>query len=264
VKKFLLAGIAAATLCGAPALAAPPAPLFNWNGFYVGGTGGGAWTSAGVTLNTVNGTSPLYAASDIPGLNALGSPTLNDFNGIYGGKVGFNSQSGIYVFGIEADYSSFHFSKSKFSTGDPFVGFPAPPGLASFTTSVSTSWLATVRPRIGFTVNSSSLVYFTGGAAFGNVRFANTYLGFSPSGAGFEGEASAASGTKAGWVLGWGVDTVFAPNWIASLEFLHVELAALHAAGLVTTGNANTATFNFSTKIQSDIVRLGLAYKFGG
>lgn len=40
MKKSLIAGIATAALCSAPAMAAPPAGIFNWSGFYIGGNGG--------------------------------------------------------------------------------------------------------------------------------------------------------------------------------------------------------------------------------
>jgi opacity protein-like surface antigen len=52
MKKLLVAVVATAAFCGAPALAAdmpvkapPIAPIFNWSGFYVGGTVGYAWGS---------------------------------------------------------------------------------------------------------------------------------------------------------------------------------------------------------------------------
>src|SRR5713226_3547401 len=58
MKKILLAGIAAAALCGAPVLAADmptkgpvykatPAPVVSWTGCYIGGNLGGGWGRGG-------------------------------------------------------------------------------------------------------------------------------------------------------------------------------------------------------------------------
>jgi outer membrane immunogenic protein len=267
VKKLLVVGIAAAAVYGAPALAEPPPSPFNWSGFYVGGTVGGALSTAEVRLHTMNGAPPAFRNVDIPPLNDIGSPNMDGTPELFGGKIGFNHQTGIWVLGLEADISSFRFNKSAFTTGNPFTVGAAPfgGGFANFDTSVSSSWLATIRPRIGFTVDQY-LLYFTGGAAFGNLRFSNTYLDFSPLELGSGSEANAANATKVGWTLGGGIDAAIAPmpNWIVSLEYHHVDLGPLHAVGTVTSSNTTTATFNFATHLRSDIVRLGLSYKFGG
>jgi outer membrane immunogenic protein len=47
-----------------------------------------------------------------------------------------------------------------------------------------------------------------------------------------------------------------------SAEYLHVDLGSLSTSGLVTTGAPENATFNFSTKLTSDIARAGISYKF--
>ncbi len=234
------------------------AGAYDWSGFYVGGTVGAAWTKADVGLDTVNGASALYAPGNIPGLNAIGSQNLTGSNSIFGGKIGYNKKINSIVVGLEADLSSFHFDKSVFSSGNPFG-----PGLlnnASFTTAVSTKWLATVRPRIGYAYDRA-LFFGTAGVAFGKVSFSNTYTGHSPLGAGNEGGASEASQTKVGWAAGAGVDYALTKNWIVSAEYLHVDLGSITATGTVAN-NGKTADMNFSTKLTSDIVRAGIAYKF--
>jgi outer membrane immunogenic protein len=128
-------------------------------------------------------------------------------------------------------------------------------------TNVQTSWLATIRGRAGFAVDHW-LFYGTGGVAFANVKYSNTYRAFSPLGAGFDFEAASASQTRTGWAAGAGVDYALYPHVILSAEYLHVDLGSTTAAGGVTSGNANTARFNFSTKVTSDLVRVGAAYKF--
>jgi len=241
----------------------PPPPVYSWTGFYVGGTVGGAWSKADVSLNTVNGASPLYIPSQIPGLDAIGSPNVSASNVIAGAKVGYNQQWASFVLGLEGDISSFRFNRSAFTTGNPFplILPPAHPNVANFDTNVATSWLATVRGRLGYAVDRL-LFYGTGGAAFSNVSFSNAYQGHSPLGAGDEFGAASASETKTGWVAGGGIDYALAINWIVSVEYLHVDLGSIAASGLVTSGNDNTATMNFSTKIRSDLVRAGVAYKF--
>jgi outer membrane immunogenic protein len=101
------------------------------------------------------------------------------------------------------------------------------------------------------------------GVAFANVKYSNSYVAFSPAGAGFDFENAAASQTRVGWAAGGGIEYALTPHVILSAEYLHVDLGSITATGGVTTQlNANTATFNFSTKVTSDIVRVGAAYKF--
>jgi outer membrane immunogenic protein len=258
MKKLLVAAITAAAF-SAPALAAPPAaPIFNWAGFYVGATAGAAWSTADVSLNPVNGAVPNYRRLDIPGVIALGTHNFYETIAIFGGKIGYNQQLSAWVIGLEADLSSLRLKKSITVTGNPFPGFG---GSMTLNTSVSSSCLATVRPRIGYAVDRT-LFYATGGLSFGKVSFSNTDNEFSPSGLGFGNEASAASKVKAGWAAGAGVDYSLTRNWIVSIEYLHVDLGSLHASGLVTSGNTATAALNFATKLRSDIARAGVSYKF--
>lgn len=241
--------------------APPPVALFSWTGFYVGGTVGAAWTKSDVSNNTVNGPIPLYLPADVPGVNALGSPGLSQTTAIFGLKAGYNQQWGSWVLGIEGDISSLRFNRNAFTSGRPFLTFPA--GVAAFSTTVDTSWLATIRPRLGYAFDKV-LLYATAGAAFGRVKYSNTYLAFSPLGAAFDNEAAASSQDRVGWAAGAGIDYAVTPNFILSGEYLHVDLGSVRATGAVTTQlNVNpTATFNLSANLTSDIVRFGAAYKF--
>jgi outer membrane immunogenic protein len=255
---------ASAADLGAPVYKAPVAPVvapFSWTGLYVGGTVGAARTKADVTMSTANGTFPLYDPADIPSLNAFGSPSLSQTNAIFGAKAGYNQQWGSFVLGLEGDISSFHFNPTVANAGNPFVTFPGF-GSAQMSTNVETSWLATIRGRVGFALDHW-LLYGTGGVAFANVKYSNSYRAFSPHGFGFDFETATASQTRTGWAAGAGVDYALYPHVILSAEYLHVDLGTTTATGAVTTqAGPATATFNFSTKVTSDLVRVGAAYKF--
>jgi outer membrane immunogenic protein len=240
---------------------APPPPVFTWTGFYVGGTVGAARTKADVSMSTVNGVPALYNPLDIPTLNAFGSPHLSQTNAIFGLKAGYNRQWGAFVLGLEGDISSFHFSPTVAAAGNPFITFPGL-GSAQMSTNVQTSWLATIRGRAGFAVDHW-LFYGTGGVAFADVKYSNTYRAFSPLGSGFDVESATASRTRTGWAAGAGVDYALYSNLILSAEYLHVDLGTMTTAAGVTTGvGPANATFNFSTKGTSDLVRAGAAWKF--
>src|SRR5258708_23654627 len=99
MKKILLAGIAAAAFCAAPAIAADmphtapvskaaPAPVFSWNGCYGGIEGGGAWGKSKHTSDA--------------GLT-IADPKVD--GGLFGGTLGCNYQSANWVFGVENDLS---------------------------------------------------------------------------------------------------------------------------------------------------------------
>lgn len=260
--------VGAASAADMPTKAAMPvkAPMavapFSWTGFYVGGTVGGAWTKSDVNLDAVS-SGGLFNAADIPNLDAFGSPSIKGANLIFGGKLGYNQQWGAVVLGLEGDLSYFRFNKTFTNTGFPFFAtFPGAGTASNISENVSTNWLATVRPRLGYAFMDRALLYVTGGLAVGKVSFSNNYVGYSPNGSGLEFENSSVSQTKAGWTVGGGVDYALTNNWILSAEYLHVDLGSVSTSGLVTTGNPSTGTLNFTAKLKSDIVRAGIAYKF--
>jgi outer membrane immunogenic protein len=86
MKKFLVAGITAATFFSAPALAADtpvkaaPAPYDPWTGFYAGGSVGARWSEA-----------DWKSVSDTTGAAIGGNPaSLDDTSFRVGGYIGYN------------------------------------------------------------------------------------------------------------------------------------------------------------------------------
>lgn len=210
-----------------PVKAAPvvaPAP-FNWTGFYIGIHGGGAWLDHKQTIAVVGG-GGLGICGIAPG---PADCTVDKFGGAFGGLAGYNFQSGRVVYGIEVDGSWLSLKGSKAFAPVPLVVDP-------LTIHAKVNWLATVRGRLGITM-SPTLLYVTGGAAFGGVKSG----WFDAAAAPFQNAASIDK-TAVGWVAGGGIEHAFANNWLVRVEGLYHDLGK-DSVTVVTTGTTYNTTF---------------------
>jgi outer membrane immunogenic protein len=193
MKKLLIASIAAAAFCGAPALAAdmpvkapPPAAPFNWAGFYVGGYVGGVWGNTHV--RRLDGSSTF-------------NPIDADPNGVgLGGLVGYNIQNGLTVFGLEGDagWLNAKATDNQFSAGN-------------LTVPVKIDFEGRVRGRIGYAIDRM-LPFIAGGVSFGHERVTLNSPGFS---------TPSVSKDHTGWNIGGGLDYAFQNNWIGRIEYIY-------------------------------------------
>jgi outer membrane immunogenic protein len=186
------------------------APVYNWTGFYVGINGGGGWGSSE--------------------WSALTGTSSNDVSGaVVGGTVGYNWQTGQFVFGVEGDAD---WSSIKGTTT-----------LAPCTNSCETrnSWLATTRGRIGYAFDRI-MPYVTGGAVFGDLK---------ATPAGFAGDSE----TRVGWTIGGGAEFALGGQWTAKLEYLYADLGDVNCAA----GNCAVPT---NVDLTTSLVRGGINFRF--
>jgi len=215
-----------------------------WQGFYLGANIGYGWSandSAAIdVLGPPGGIYPLTADYD------------TDFEGILGGgQLGFNLQRGKWVFGIEADIQA-----SDFSAGNDILNpFDLTGRFAASTleTDLEIDWFGTLRARLGVALDRT-LLYATGGLAFGHVELANVYS--TP----FPATVSLGSDdTEYGWTAGAGIEQALGGGWTLKAEYLYVDLGSVEGS----------ATFFDETyKTEADVafhsVRVGVNYLFGG
>jgi len=230
---------------------APSPPAFSWSGCYIGVNGGGGASGSNFTTAVGNGMHLIPA--DAATVAALGTGSANDSNFLAGGQIGCNWQSGTFVYGLEADADYFH-SDATFlngtgtlSTGDTFA----------ITQSLTTDYLATVRPRLGVAADRS-LFYVTGGAAFTRVSYVQTYADTLNAGTG-----SATGGNSlVGWTAGGGWEYAWNDHFVTRVEYLFAQFPVTNGAGRIvdTVGRANPLSGSADLIIQT--VRLGLNYKF--
>jgi outer membrane immunogenic protein len=250
VKSFLLMSLI--LLSAQTVLAAGGIPSFNWTGPYAGLHVGYGWGNADTNF---------YPLPDVNTFGALPAKLNPGPSGVQGGlQAGYNYQMGCFVAGIEADFSGAGMNATK--TISPIIGDTgAPiPGGGAIVSHQDINWFGTLRPRIGYTVTPSVLVYGTGGLAYGNVSSsANTDLRpLLP----YNYPASVSS-TQVGWAAGGGVEWALSKCWTVKVEYLYMDLGSQSAIAnptLALPPPSPQAGYKWQTT--SNILNFGLNYKF--
>jgi outer membrane immunogenic protein len=243
----------------APAFAPAPA-LYNWGGWYVGVNAGYSWGHTDVDY--AQGSGLIFGVPPFATGGGL-STNLNPGSFIGGGQLGFNYQTGAWVWGLETDIAWRDRTASSDITLNPIA--PGIGGGDVLSLSDEQKWLGTLRGRIGVAPPSMSnwLFYVTGGLAYGGFEHSVTQfcnVGCSQT------RVFSDSVTRAGWTVGGGVEVALNRNWSVGAEYLYMDfgtdtLSAPVAGVLGPTTTFPATTVSFHDK--SQVARLKLNYKFG-
>jgi outer membrane immunogenic protein len=197
---------------------------FSWTGLYVGVQGG--W-------------------SRLDDTQALSSPTFaltvpNTPQGyLLGGHVGYNSQYGHTVVGIEVDLE-YNSTDSTYTIGAPFV---------NTTGNEKLMWQGSFRSRLGWAFDRA-LLYGTSGVAFGGFRDR-----FDTVSATFH---ETVDSTRIGWTLGGGLEYAVTNQLSAKVEYRYTDWFTNKDTlnvFLAPPGRSND-------EVTQQTVRLGISYKF--
>ena len=163
----------------------------------------------------------------------LGADLGGAWSTIQAGSLGTNDASSV-IGGVYAGYNW------QFAPGR-LIGIEGDASWADLTVpagSGDVNWVGSLRGRIGWTPWPTTMVYFTGGAAWSTVSIPAV-------------DTLPATQTKSGWVVGGGVEwALWASNWSARAEYLNYGFTGV-ALGAGLTGNLTINEF-----------RAGVAYKF--
>ena len=198
MKKFLL-GTVALIAFAAPAAAAdlaarsytkapayvPPAPIYNWTGFYIGGHVGGA-----------------FVADDsiASGTSSTNSRFLGGLQGGYDWQFAPN-----WVLGVEAQYS-------WLTGGNDTANFNY--NSINYNYTAKQRGIGSVTGRLGYTWGPA-LVYAKGGYAFADYDEAL----YDSNGV----AAAFSKSSQSGYTVGGGLEYLFTQNWSGKLEYQYFD-----------------------------------------
>jgi len=270
----------------------PPAPVYNWTGFYVGLNVGYGWadpsTDIAATETFLSGVG-VFGGPGFPSTASFADSNKARLEGVVGGiQLGYNYQlSPRFVTGFETDIQ-FADQKGSGALTDLFsqavcnnikgtvcLGTLPLNGTAATVYEAKIKWFGTARGRLGVLFNDI-LFYGTGGLAFGGVSVSgitnvSTTLNaiVTPASTAFS-----ASKTNVGFSVGAGMEgkltSWLSPNWSWKVEYLYLDLGSVNVAApfppVLVTGFLPVTPFAGSltthTHFTDNIVRVGLNYQF--
>ena len=219
------APVASSAYAQAPLAGGPPRA--SWAGLYLGGEAGG-------------GFGPSNAIGGGPGLFGPLTRGYNITGALAGGTIGYNLQSGPWVYGAEGDFSWADLQGQANN---------AQPNTQAINVTKE-HWLGTGRGRLGWTTPDNILLYVTGGFAVASVEadiVGNVTIPQSQT------------NTRWGGAVGAGMEMMVARSWSAKAEYLFVDLAKS------TYFSNPPPNFNIraDVPVEEHIFRFGLNYHFG-
>ena len=224
-----------------PYKAAPVAQsVYDWTGFYLGGTAGG-----GIANSSHLDPDDIIAANT----------KFQEGFGTVGLTAGYNWQIGHTVLSIEGDYNWANVDKTK-----PFA-LDVGDATGNATTQFKMNEFATLRARAGLALDRT-LIYATAGLAFAHVHNTTNVPDVE------ETFVASENKWKAGLAVGAGVEFAIAQNWTLKGEYMLMQFQNSDADVKLSIEGVSTSScigrdcrMNYSESVQ--LARIGVNYKFG-
>jgi opacity protein-like surface antigen len=219
-------------------------PPTTWTGFYLGGHVGGFWTD-----NKFNDDGYYdYRYSDTSWNNRVATSWNDNRDGVFGGgQLGYNYQTGAFVFGVEADFGVMDLNH----THDIYSN-----SSYSYWSKDDGNFYADVTGRLGYAAGPA-LFYAKGGWAYLDDKnsIGGTYTSHTN-----DWSVNHNSGLD-GWVAGGGIEYMWSPSWSIKAEYLHFDFGKNTSSWTDTYCEPNK-TWNFDRDLQLDTFKVGINYHF--
>ena len=275
-------GASAADLPGrrAPIAPAPIYSTYNWSGLYLGLNAGGTFGNS----NRCGSFAPYNNGTGIPVVGFLPNCGITGVrnSGFTGGaQIGYNWQSGNFVYGVEGDID--FLNGRRRNGGNTIVtGAGTPPQFAG-TYVVGNGGgnngnvFGTARLRAGYAFDRF-LVYVTGGAAFGGRSIGSSSASYYQGAvvpANLQSVYTSGGGnnnSRVGYALGAGAEYALTNNWSIKGEYIYANFGSGRGnrayactnvvAGTCAAQAGNTFISTGRSRNDFSLLRVGVNYKF--
>jgi outer membrane immunogenic protein len=202
-------------------------PAYDWTGFYLGVEGGGGWSKDRRT----------YIPA--PGITDEGLS-----GGLAGGVIGYNWQlpGNQFLLGVEG---SFDWADLKGSAACPNPAY-------SCAEKINQLYSGTA--RIGY-FWGNLLLYAKGGYAWTQVDYHSTFLALPGP---FDGGGNV---NRDGWVVGGGMEYMFAPSWSTKVEYDYYDFGSKTSA--TDSGGILHLPTDKDSRLTAQTLKVGVNYHFG-
>jgi outer membrane immunogenic protein len=232
----------------------------EFSGFYVGANGGTTLGRFKVDTSPIFSPTGYFAATSTPAITAASNQKIepNGFNA--SGVIGYNHQWDNFVFGLEADFGSMDLSGSA-TTGSVLYPCCAPTAFTVVQTA-KTSWMFSVRPRVGWAFHRF-LVYETVGAAFTNVKYTALFTDTFAT----AHENAAIDETRPGWIVGGGGEFKVTHHFSIKGEYLYAgfgeaSIPSQNLTAFTPPIPFPSNVFTHTVSLQPHIIRGGVNFHF--
>jgi outer membrane immunogenic protein len=252
-SAFSLAVSGLATAADLPSMKPAPAPppyAFSWNGLYIGGFAGGAWTSHATTSDPCLVGVACAFTGTYNGVPPLSYTLGRSFTG--GAEIGYNWQAmPNLLLGVEDKLGYMNLSGSRVMN---------PPGIGNSDTVAHASignWYDVYTARIGLIANNQWLLFVEGGGVTANMSqgVIDTTLPVTIN--------STTSKTVTSWAFGGGLEYAIDNNWSIKGELmsfgLHNRMTGCSQVGGFPAG---TIDCNYTKLGNVSTATVGLNYRF--
>ncbi|MFZ1885388.1 MAG: outer membrane protein [Rhodoplanes sp.] len=262
----------------------------NWTGGQVGGSNGGSFANNAFAEpgSYICAPSSIISGEELIPLAQNCYETPFSFTGhrssyTIGPFLGYRVQLGNFVVGAETDISYKRANSSASQTTVVPITALASSNFPyyyqrndNFSGSLNQGWDGSLRGRLGYLVTPWTLLYATGGMAFGKVSgslaYSGTIYSCDDSGAncttpiGNSVSSVSFSETRVGYTVGGGVEYQFSGPWSARLEYRYADLGSFTKSFAVLTNCATCANPSPGASIELHptfhTVRVGLGFGF--
>ena len=229
----------------------------DFKGFYIGGNVGGANGNSDAKTTTIFSPTGYFASTSVPAIATAGAQNLSTSGFTGGGQAGYNFQHGAFVLGFETDFGSMSLSDSQTTT----TKYPCCNANFTVNQSITTDWLFTVRPRVGFAAGPL-LVYGTGGLAMTHANYQALFTDTFAS----AHENGGQDDNMTGWTAGGGAEVKTGTHWSVKGEYLYASFGSFTATSTNLTAPATTSwptnVFTHTADLRGHIYRFGVNFHF--